>query len=226
MITAGIGPDILTFEDAGTVAGIRDERRRRWTRVAIRLLIGTLGYNVLEAAVALISGARADSVALLGFGLDSLLECSAAAVVLGHFLAEARGADEGAVEAAERRVRRFVGLTFFGLAAYVAGQAAWALGQRQAPAPSPVGIVLAAASLVAMPLLALWKVRAARELRSAALRSEAMETLACSYLSLTLLVGLVANAAAGWWWADPVAALLMTPWLVREGVEGVRGGED
>ena len=102
-------------------------------------------------------------------------------------------------------------------------QASVSLWETRAAQESIPGIILAAASLVIMPLVSWGKLRAAREIPSAALRAEAKETLACSYLSLALLLGLVANAAAGWWWADPVAALLMVPWLVKEGIEGIRG---
>jgi divalent metal cation (Fe/Co/Zn/Cd) transporter len=136
---------------------------------------------------------------------------------------EARGADHETVERTERRVHRFVGVTFLALAAYVAAQAFWTFWTRFPPEESLIGLGLAAVSLVVMPLVAWGKLRAAREIGSAALRAEAKETLACSYLSLTLLVGLAANAAAGWWWADPAAAILMIPWLVKEGREGMRG---
>ena len=109
------------------------------------------------------------------------------------------------------------------LALYVTIQAGWTLWQRAAPEESTLGIIVAAASLIVMPLVSWGKLRAAREIGSAALRAEAKETLACSYLSFTLLVGLVANATVGWWWADPVAALLMVPWLIKEGREGLSG---
>ncbi len=133
------------------------------------------------------------------------------------------GAAHEAVERAEVRVHRIVGATFIALAAYVVAQAGWTLWRRAAPAESVVGIALAVASLVVMPLVAWGKLRAARALGSGALRAEALETLACSYLSAVLLLGLGANAALGWWWADPLAALLMVPWLVKEGLEGLRG---
>ena len=175
--------------------------------------------------LALASGAAAESVALLGFGFDSLIETAAAAVLLWRLRLEARGAAPETLARSERRVHRFVGWTFLALAAYVVVQSAWTLWTRDPPRESPLGIALAGASLILMPLVSLGKLRAAREIGSAALRAEARETLACSYLSLTLLVGLGANALAGWWWADPAAALLMVPWLVREGLEGVRGEE-
>jgi divalent metal cation (Fe/Co/Zn/Cd) transporter len=182
-----------------------------------------MAYNVIEAVVALWSGTRAESVALLGFGLDSIVECAAAGVVLWRLGVEARGADREHIEATEHRVRRFVGATFIALAVYVVAQAAWTLINRDAPEESPIGIILAAASLVIMPLVSWAKIVAAKRIGSRALLAEAKETLACSYLSFTLLLGLSANARAGWWWADPAAALLMVPWLLKEGVEGLRG---
>ena len=200
-----------------------EEDRSIWTRRALRLVRVTAGYNVVEAAVALGSGVAARSIALVGFGLDSVIECVAALALLWRLSLAAQGAAAVRVEHAERRVLRIVGATFLLLAAYVLAQSAWTLWARSAPAESRVGIALAAVSLVVMPLVSWGKLRAADALGSAALRAEAKETLACSYLSLTLLVGLVANAAAGWWWADPGAALLMVPWLVREGLEGLRG---
>ncbi len=141
-------------------------------------------------------------------------------------LAPHRSADAERVEAMEQTAHRFIGATFIALAAYVAVQAGTALWSRLPPQESVLGIVLACISLLLMPLLAWCKLRAAHHVGSAALRAEAKETLACCYLSLTLLLGLVANAAAGWWWADPVAALLMLPWLLREGAEGLRGDAD
>ncbi len=194
-----------------------------WQRLALRLVVATMAYNVLEAVVGLWAGAAAGSIALVGFGLDSVIECAAAGALLWRLSVEARGAPPEAVERTERRVLWFVGLTFLLLAAYVTIQAGWVLWSRQPPHESVVGIVLAAVSLVVMPLVAWGKLRAASAIGSRALRAEAKETLACSYLSLALLAGLAANAVAGWWWADPLAALLMVPWLLREGVEGMRG---
>lgn len=197
--------------------------RARWTRIALVLVAGTALYNVVEAGVALWSGVRADSSALVGFGLDSLIECAAASVLLWRLALEARGADHETVERSEERVMRFVGVTFLLLATYVAAESVWTLVRQQAPSESTIGIILAVASLAIMPVLAWGKLRAASHVGSGALRAEAKETLACSYLSAALLLGLVLNAALQWWWADPVAALAMVPWLVREGLEGVRG---
>ena len=196
-------------------------RASGWLRTALALVLVTVAYNVVEAGLALWSGWRAGSVVLVGFGLDSVIECAAAAVLLWRLQLERRGVDEAELNAGERRVQRFVGLTFFLLAAYVVAQALWTLSIANAPAESLLGIMLAIASLIVMPLVAWGKLRAAREIGSSALRAEAKETLACSYLSLTLLLGLGANALWGWWWADPVAALAMVPWLIREGREGL-----
>jgi divalent metal cation (Fe/Co/Zn/Cd) transporter len=175
-----------------------------------------MAYNAVEALVALWAGVAAGSVALVGFGLDSVIELVAATVVLWRMALESGGATRTRVDVAERRVRRLVGVTFFALAAYVVVP----------PAESLVGIVLALVSLTIMPIIAVGKLRVAKAIGSGALRAEAKETLACSYLSFCLLLGLAANMAVGWWWADPVAAILMVPWLVREGRESFEATED
>ena len=207
-------------------SGASSVTAERWIRRSLWLVAGTMVYNALEAVVALWAGVGAGSIALVGFGLDSIIELAAAAVVLWRIAIEARGTDSQRVTRAERRVRRFVGATFLALAAYVLMQSAWGLWAGDAPEESVVGLVLAAVSLVVMPVIAWGKLRAAEAIGSGALRAEAKETLACSYLSLCLLLGLAANAAFGWWWADPLAALLMVPWLVREGLEGFEQDDD
>jgi divalent metal cation (Fe/Co/Zn/Cd) transporter len=196
---------------------------RDWRRIGLWLVAVTLAYNVAEAVVALWAGERAESIALVGFGLDSLIECAAAGVLLWLLSAERRGVPEETIAVREHQVHRFVGATFFALALYVTAEAGWSLWQREAAATSVVGIALACLSLTLMPLVSWGKLRAARELGSRALAAEAKESLGCSYLSFTLLLGLAANAALDWWWADPVAALLMVPWLLREGREGLEG---
>ena len=196
---------------------------RDWGRTARRLVGLTAAYNAVEGGLSVAAGLAAGSVALVGFGLDSFIELAAAAALGWRLHVEARGADHERVEATERRVRRFIGWTFLALALYLVVRSGWALATHRMPEESWLGIGIAVASLVLMPLIAWRKLRAADALASAALRAEAKETLACSLLSLALLIGLVANALAGWWWADPVAALAMVPWLVGEGREGVRG---
>jgi len=166
-------------------------------------------------------------MALLGFGLDSLIEIGAAAVLLWRLLVEVRGKKANAIERAERRAHLFIGATFLALAIYVLVQSIITLASRDQPRESLVGIVLAAASLIIMPLISWAKLHVAGRMGSGALRAEAKETLACAYLSFALLVGLLLNATLGWWWADPAVALAMVPWLTKEGIEGVRGeGEE
>jgi divalent metal cation (Fe/Co/Zn/Cd) transporter len=156
-----------------------------------------MAYNIAEGVIALWAGFHAGSIALVGFGLDSFIECAAATALFWRLGVEARGASPERIELSERRVHRFVGSTFLVLALYVLLQAGWTLFRQETVEESRIGIILAGVSLVVMPLVSWGKLRAATAINSAALRSEAKETLACSYLSFTLLVGLVANALAG-----------------------------
>jgi len=195
-------------------------------RTGAVLVTVTLAYNLIEAAIAIGSGIAAHSIALVGFGLDSVIELSASAVMLWHLRRVIGGADSEALEESEARVRRFIGITFLLLAAYILIRGAMDLIGGEAPSESVVGIILAIVSLIVMPLIAWGKLRVAARANNAALRAEAKETLACAWLSFALLVGLGANALFGWWWADPVAALVMLPWLVNEGLENIRGEDD
>lgn len=197
------------------------EQTERWLRIGLGLVIATMLYNMAEAVIALWAGTEAASIVLIEFGLNSVIELTAAGVLLWRLTLEFRGAVLELVERADRRVHQFVGASFFALALYVVGQASWMLWRQQAPQASPIGIILACLSLTIMPLMSLGKLRAATVVGSTALRAEAKETLACSYLSFTLLLGLGANSAVGWWWADPIAALGMVPWLIKEGKEGL-----
>ena len=206
-------------DSAPTASGVATHD---WHRTAVILVAATMAYNVVEAVVGIWAGATAESIALLGFGLDSVIETAAAGLLLWRLSLETREADRHTIERTERRVHQFAGVTFLILAAYVVAQATLTLWRAQPPSESYLGIALAVASLVIMPLVAWGKLRAAEQIGSGALRAEAKETLACSYLSFTLLLGLVANAVLGWWWADPVAAVLMVPWLIKEGREGLR----
>ncbi len=199
--------------------------REKWERTALLLVVSTLAYNIAEAVIALWSGAMAESIALFGFGLDSVIETLAALALLWRISLEVRGGALERIAQAEHRVRQIVGVTFLALALYVLLQAGLTLWNRDAPQASPAGIALASASLIIMPLVSWGKLRAAKEIGSRALRAEAKETLACAYLSFTLLLGLAANALKGWWWMDPAAALTMIPWLVKEGREGLSGEE-
>jgi divalent metal cation (Fe/Co/Zn/Cd) transporter len=199
------------------------ESHRKTAAVALWLVIATLAYNCLEAVISLWLGHEADSILLVGFGLDSLIECSASIAVLYRLYLEARGVSDEILKMTEDLVHRYVGLTFLLLALFVVAQSGWILWNQKVPQESFYGIILAVASLIIMPIIAWFKFKAARKIGSKSLEAEAKETLVCAVLSLTLLLGLVANATAGWWWADPVAALLMVPWLIREGFAAIRG---
>ncbi len=186
-------------------------------RRAIRLEYFTVGWNAIEALVALIAGIVASSIALIGFGLDSIIETVSGVTLLWRF--KQRRLEE---HDAESRAVKVVGLTFFGLAGYVVYEAGMDLWFRRAPEFSLAGSILTAVSLVVMPVLGMAKRRVAAALESRALAADAMETLMCSYLSATVLVSLVLNGWRGWWWADPVAAIAIAGLMVREGVEAFR----
>jgi divalent metal cation (Fe/Co/Zn/Cd) transporter len=177
-----------------------------------------LAWHAAEAAVAIGAGVAASSVALVGFGADSLVEAVAGVVVLWRFAASRAASAE-----AERRAQRLIGASFLVIAVYVGVEAARSLLGGDAPDASPVGIGLAVVTLIAMPPLAAAKARLADRLGSAATRSEGRQNLLCAYLSAALLVGLVANAALGWWWADPLAALVVAGVALREGRAAWRG---
>ncbi len=183
----------------------------------IRLLVAaTITYNIVEAAVALAEGTRVSSSALIGFGLDSVIEVSSAAAVAWQFSAKDP-------ESREKAALRFIAFSFFALAAYVCVDAVRSLLGFGEPRPSIIGIVLATASLVVMPVLSLAQRRAGRELGSASAVADSKQTLLCTYLSAALLAGLALNAVIGWSWADPVAALVIAAIAVREGRNAWRG---
>jgi divalent metal cation (Fe/Co/Zn/Cd) transporter len=185
-----------------------------------RLNYATIAYNSVEGILSIMAGLLAGSIALVGFGIDSLIELTAGGAALWRLRADA---DPVRRERAERLTLRLIGLCFLALAAYVGVDAIHALIAHSAPERSVVGIVIAAASLVVMPFLARAKGSIARQLHSGALAAEAKQTFICTYLSAILLAGLVLNAVLGWWWADPVAALTMVPLISWEGIEGLRG---
>ncbi len=201
---------------AGT--GLRAPAARREVLARrVRLLVAaTIAYNVVEAAVALTAGTLASSTALIGFGLDSIVEVSSAAAVAWQFSA----ADH---ERRERAALRVIALSFFALAAYVTVESVRALVGAERAGHSTVGIVLAAASLVVMPVLSAAQRRAGRELGSASAVADSRQTLLCTYLSAVLLAGLTVNALLGWWWADPVAALVIAAVAAKEGRDAWRG---
>lgn len=177
----------------------------------------TLGWNVTEAAVAITAGLFAGSIALVGFGADSVVESLSSLILLWHFRSHEHD------ERRERLALRLVGACFLILAAYVAYDAAHTLIRHEPPEASWVGVALSILSLIVMPLLARAKRRVAARLNSAALAADSRQTDLCAYLSAILLGGLVLNAAWGWWWADPAAALVMVPIILREGVQAMRG---
>lgn len=188
-------------------------------QLAKTLLIVTILYNLAEGVVAIWSGMVASSIALVAFGADSYLEVAAASLVLWRVGIQ----DEEYAERIEGRVVRFIGWTFIVLSAAIVFQSAWALVNGAGAEESMVGILLAVLSVTVMPLIAFWKLQIASKGNLQSIAIEAKETIACSALSATLLVGLVANALVGWWWLDAVTALLLAPWLIREGLEGIRG---
>ncbi len=178
-----------------------------------RLEYVTLVWNSLEAIASIIAGVLAGSIALVGFGIDSVIECASSTAMLWRLRDERR----------ERTALKLVGGSFLLLAAYVGTDALKVLISKEAPEKSVIGICVAALSLIAMPLLARAKRKVARELNSGAMQADSRQTDLCAYLSAILLGGLVLNATLHWWWADPVAALIMVPIIVKEGWDGLRG---
>lgn len=196
-------------------APVRPADRASWRRTALLLAWATIAWNSLEAVIAIASGAQAGSIALVGFGLNSIVEVGSAIVVVWQF--------SGADAEREQRALKLIAGSFLVFAAYVAAQALWDLVARSEPAESVPGIVLAALSLVVMPVLAVAKRRVGRQMSSRTVVADSGQTMLCSYLSAVLLMGLVANATFGWWWADPIAALVIAALAVREGREAWRG---
>ena len=188
-------------------------RRGRWLEYI------TIGWNSLEGLIAVGAGLTAGSIALVGFGIDSVIEVSSGAALLWRLHLDAPDRRERA----EQITLKLVGASFLLLAAYVAFDAVKSLITREPPAASYVGIGLAALSLVVMPLLARAKRRVAASINSRAMQADSRQTDICAYLSAILLAGLALNALFGWWWADPVAALVMVPIIAKEGVEALRG---
>lgn len=198
--------------------------RPRLLRHALLLEYATVGWNLAEAVVAISVAIVAGSVALMGFGIDSVVESTSAGIIVWRLLAERRaGTDEARVEAVEARARRLVALSLALLAGYIALDAGFALWNRERPQPTWVGIALALASLLTMYWLWRAKRRVAMELGSRAMQADAFQTNACFWLSLILLVGIGLNALLGWWWADPMAALAMIVPIGMEAREAWEG---
>ncbi|MPY50334.1 cation transporter [Streptomyces sp. K1PN6] len=204
---------------AATAPGPSPQRATQLVR-RIRLLVAvTITYNVIEAVVAITAGTIASSTALIGFGLDSVIEVSSAAAVAWQFST----ADHALREAREKTALRVIAVSFFALAAYVTVDSVRALAGTGEARHSTPGMVLAALSLLVMPFLSAAQRRAGRELGSASAVADSKQTLLCTYLSGVLLVGLLANSLLGWSWADPIAALVIAAVAVKEGREAWRG---
>jgi divalent metal cation (Fe/Co/Zn/Cd) transporter len=180
----------------------------------------TIAWNTLEGLVAVAAGAVAGSISLVGFGIDSFIEVTSGGVLLWRMSVDA---DVRKRERREKLSLRIVGVCFLALAAYVGYESISGLFSRKSPEHSVPGIVLACVSLVVMPLLSRAKKRVGNELGSAAMHADAKQTDFCVYLSAILLLGLVLNAVLGWWWADPVSALIMVPLIAKEGVDAMNG---
>ncbi|PYT02811.1 MAG: hypothetical protein DMF60_20235 [Acidobacteria bacterium] len=196
--------------------------RRQLVRRGQRLEYFTIVWNSLEALVSIVAGMIAGSVSLVGFGLDSLIEVTSGAALLWclhHDLDPSRRED------IERKTLRVVGVCFLALAVYIGYDSHVSLIRHQAPERSLLGIIIAALSLVVMPLLARAKRRVANGIGSAAMHADSRQTDFCTYLSAILLGGLLLNAVLGWWWADPVAGLVMASFIAKEGVDGIRAKE-
>jgi divalent metal cation (Fe/Co/Zn/Cd) transporter len=196
---------------------VRDGLVRR----GIALEIFTLSWMTVEAAVAVAAGVAAGSVALLAFGIDSVIEFVAALVVLQTFRAE----QTGRPGSGEHRALRIIGVTFYLLAAYIVADGVYTLIAASRPESSVPGVAVSAAGLLVMPLLSVLKRRTGSVLGSQMLLADAAESLFCAYLSATVLVGLLLNTVFGWWWADPVAAVAVVPLVIKEGLEAFEGNE-
>jgi divalent metal cation (Fe/Co/Zn/Cd) transporter len=196
----------------------RGERARLLRRARMLAWAG-IAWHVAEFAIALVAGLAAGSIALIGFGLDSAIEAAAGLVVVWLFATRRAGS-----ASAERRAQQLIAASFLVLAAYLGAEAVHALVSGREPDASWAGIALAAVTAPTMPLLARAKTRLARQLGSQAAVSEGAQTMLCAYLSLALLLGLGANALLGWWWADPVTALMIAGVALREGIGSWKGG--
>jgi divalent metal cation (Fe/Co/Zn/Cd) transporter len=201
----------VTVSDAGRAALVRR---------GLLLNYATIAYNVIEAVVSLIAGIIAGSVALDGFGFDSVIEVTASGAAQWRLRVDD---DHARRDRVERTTRRVIGWSFVALAAYVTADSALTQWNRERPEGSAMGVAILTLSVVVMPVLARAKRRVARALTSSALEADATQTSLCAYLSAIALAGVALNALLGWWWCDPVAALAMVPIIAKEGMEGIRG---
>jgi divalent metal cation (Fe/Co/Zn/Cd) transporter len=200
----------------GSPSYLADPDRPRYVRRAQLLAAASVGYNVVEALVAIGAGVAAGSTALVGFGLDSLVEVSSGLIILWQFR-------HALPEDREQQALKLMALAFFALAAYVTFESARSLAAGHVPDHSTVGIVLASVSLLVMPGLSWAQRRTGRRLSSASVVADGTQTLLCTYLSAVLLAGLVLNTTLGWWWADPIAGFVIAALALKEGREAWRG---
>jgi divalent metal cation (Fe/Co/Zn/Cd) transporter len=202
--------------------GAHSAGRDGLVRRGIALETFTLAWMTIEAVVPVAAGLAAGSVALMAFGIDSVIELVAALVVLQTFRAE----QTGRAGRSEDRTLHVIGVTFFLLAAYIVADSGYTLIAATKPESNVPGVAVTAAALVVMPLLSFLKRRTGSRLGSRMLLADAAESLFCAYLSATVLVGLLLNLALGWWWADPVAALAVVPLVIKEGLEAFEDDDD
>ncbi|MFC1899438.1 cation diffusion facilitator family transporter [Chloroflexota bacterium] len=192
---------------------------------ALLLSYFTLGYNMVEFILSLIAGILSNSIALIGFGLDSLVESLSAGIMLWRFSKHGDISEEEE-ERVEKRAEKLVGYTFLILASYILYESINKLVTREIPKPSLLGIIIALTSIIVMPLLYYIKLKTGRAIKSRSLIADSKETLACTFLSIALFLGLGANYLFGFWQADPIVGLVVVFFLAREGIEIVRGEED
>jgi divalent metal cation (Fe/Co/Zn/Cd) transporter len=197
--------------------------RHSLVQYALLLEYGTVAWNIVEGLVAVVAALGSGSIALLGFGVDSFVETASGAILIWRLRGERTVSDPEAIERLDRTAHRLVGVSLFALAAYVAVEASTALWRQEPASPSWIGIAVTAISIGVMWWLARAKRRAAAALDSRALEADSFQTTACWWLSIITLSGVGLNTLIGWWWADPIAALAMTWFLVREGREAWRG---
>ena len=198
------------------------EPDRKLGRRALMLSYFTVAYNVLEGVLSILAGGLASSIALIGFGMDSFIESISGGIMIWRF--RQTRLSEAEEKKVETRAVKLVGWSFFVLAAYILFEAARKLITSEVPDPSLLGIIIAATSLVVMPLLFIAKQRTGRKLGSRSLLADSKQTLACTFMSLALLLGLLANRLFGFWQADPIVGLFIGAWLVREGIETLKEG--
>jgi len=226
----GLGEDAVA-NDRGPARGGEPPQpesaaRSELLRQGLRLEYLTVGWNVIEGLVSVAAALASGSVALLGFGIDSFVETSSGLILIWRLRAERHARDPEEVERLDRRAHKLVAMSLFLLAAYIAVEAARTFLTREHPNPSGIGIAITLLSLAVMGWLARAKHRTAAALGSRALEADSFQTTACFWLSAITLGGIGANAALGWWWADPAAALGMTYFLMSEGREAWRGEHD